>query len=248
MSNPTLELLQNRRSIRAFTGDAVEEAHLEQILRAGQQAATSINGQQISLIVTRDVAQIAQIAEIAGGQPQVRTANIFITVVMDFNRTAIATEQAGEKQLIHESSEALVVGAIDAGIMLNALQIAANSLGYGSTAIGGIRRDSKALIELLKLPEKTFPLVGMTLGVPDEKKVPQVKPRVPLNSFAMNECYDNALVAQGVKEYDAALRLWWDQQGLTNLPSYQNAVAGFYKTIYCPSVTESLQQQGFLLK
>ncbi|MEZ5672568.1 MAG: hypothetical protein R3E08_09355 [Thiotrichaceae bacterium] len=50
---------------------------------------------------------------------------MFVTFVIDFNRTAIAIESLGKQQYIEQSAEGIIVGAIDAGIMLTALQAAA---------------------------------------------------------------------------------------------------------------------------
>ncbi|GAM56434.1 hypothetical protein JCM19231_2580 [Vibrio ishigakensis] len=113
--------------MRNFTGESVKEQDLQLILKAAQQAPTSINAQQVSLVITRNKENIQKIAEIAGGQPQVASADVFITIVIDYHRTAVATELAGKEQVIHRSAEGIVVGAGDAGIMLNALQTAANS-------------------------------------------------------------------------------------------------------------------------
>ncbi|OKL45076.1 nitroreductase family protein [Pseudovibrio exalbescens] len=245
MTNTVLEQMMNRRSVRAFTGEAVKDEHLELILKAGQQAPTSINGQQISLVVTRDKDSIKKIAEIAGGQPQVANADVFITVVIDYVRPGFATFLAGEEIVIEKSAEGLLVGAVDAGIMTNALQTAAESLGYGSTAIGGIRRAPEEMIKLLGLPPRTYPINGLTLGVPDEKKLPAVKPRVPLETFAMHEKYNAKTVADGVKVYDATLREWWDEQGMTEMPSYTVSTAAFYKSVYFPKVATTLRAQGF---
>ena len=52
--NKVIEQLQNRRSVRNFTGEKVKDEDLELILRTAQRAPSSVNGQQISLIVTRD--------------------------------------------------------------------------------------------------------------------------------------------------------------------------------------------------
>ena len=51
--NKVIEQLQNRRSVRNFTGEKVKDEDLELILRTAQRAPSSVNGQQISLIVTR---------------------------------------------------------------------------------------------------------------------------------------------------------------------------------------------------
>ena len=129
--NQIIEQLSTRKSIRQFTGENVKPEDLELIIRTAQRCPTSINGQQISLVYTKDKATIKQISELCGKQEQVATADVFITIVVDFNRTAFAVEQAGETQLIDKSAEGVLVGAVDAGIMLNAIQVAAESLGYG---------------------------------------------------------------------------------------------------------------------
>ena len=244
--NPTLEQLLNRRSIRNFTGESVKSEDLKLILQAAQQAPTSINGQQVSLVVTRDKSKIKKIAEIAGGQPQVATADVFVTVVIDYHRAQAAMAEAGEDMVISRSAEGILVGSVDAGIAVNALQTAAESLGYGTTTIGGIRSNPQAMIDLLELPQNTYPALGSTIGVPDNAVPSAVKPRVALESFAMDEVYDAQKVAQGVKQYDLDLRKWWDSIGLTEMPSYTAQTAQFYNKVYFPKVAQSLEQQGFV--
>ena len=65
--NETVKQLQNRRSVREFTGEEVKEEDLQTILYTAQRAANSVNGQQTSLIVIRDKEKLAKIAEICGG-------------------------------------------------------------------------------------------------------------------------------------------------------------------------------------
>ncbi|MFZ2166093.1 MAG: nitroreductase family protein [Propionibacteriaceae bacterium] len=243
--NPTLNQLNQRRSVRAFTGEPVKPGDLQAILAATQQAPSSINGQQLSLIVVQDRERIAQIAKVAGGQPQVAGATVFVAFVVDFNRTAVAAEKAGFEQVIPRSAEGILTGAVDAGIALATFQAAAGALGYGTTSIGGIRRNPAELIALLELPPLTYPIVGAILGVPDEERLPQVKPRVPLESFAMPERYDADLVAAGVRAYDQTLRSWWDAQGLDQMPDYSKAVGTAYSTVYFPTVAATMREQGF---
>ncbi|NIY82461.1 nitroreductase family protein [Vibrio hepatarius] len=246
--NPIIEQQLNRRSVRNFTGDSVKQEDLDQILKAAQQAPTSVNGQQISLVVIRDKDTIAKIAEFAGGQPQVASADVFITVVVDYHRAAFAMADVDKEIVINRSAEGIMAGAVDAGIMLNALQTAAESFGYGTTAIGGIRANPDKMVELLGLPANTFPLVGTTIGVTDVASVSPVKPRVPVESFAMYEKYDSALVIQGMREYDIELREWWDNIGLKDMPSYAESTSQYYGQIYFPHIKKSLESQGFIFQ
>lgn len=245
MTNPIIEQLTTRRSIRAFNGEPVSDAHLDAILKATLQAPTSINAQQVSVVVVRDKDRIAEIADVCGGQPQVATADVIVVFLIDFNRTAVAAALQGVEQIVETQAEGLLVGGVDVGLALAAFQTAAESFGYGTTAIGATRADVPRMVELLNLPPRTYPVVASTIGVPDQTKMPLVKPRVPLASFAHQEHYDQDAVAAGVTEYDATLRTWWDDQGLTDMPSYVAETANTYATSYCPQVATSLREQGF---
>ena len=166
--NPTLDLLHKHHSDRSFTDEAIAEQDLAAIVEAAYRAPTSINGQQVSVVVVRDAAKRARIAEIAGGQPWIAKAPVFITVLIDFNKTRVGVEAAGAQQIIHESVEGFAVGAVDAGIALGSLMVAARSLGLGIVPIGGFRRDPQAVIDLLELPPLTFPIAGVAIGHVDQ--------------------------------------------------------------------------------
>lgn len=127
--NETIELLQSHHSSRSYTNQAVCDEMLDQIVRAAWHGPTSMNAQEISLVVTRDAATRARIAELAGGQAWIAQAPVFITLVIDFNKTEQGVRNAGRTQVIHESMEGYGVAAVDVGITLANLMIAARSLG-----------------------------------------------------------------------------------------------------------------------
>ena len=52
--NEVIKQLQNRRSVREFTGEKIKEEDLQTILATAQRAANSVNGQQTSLIIIKD--------------------------------------------------------------------------------------------------------------------------------------------------------------------------------------------------
>lgn len=244
-SNDVLDVLRSRRSVRVFSGEHVAEADLEAILLATRQAPMSINAEGLSLVVVRDPERIRAIAEIAGGQVQVAGADVVVVFVADFHRTGIASRNEGVEQVVQNMAEGVLVGAVDAGIALATFQTAAHSLGYGTTAIGGIRRAPDRLVELLDLPEHTFPVVASTLGIPDAAHLPLVKPRMPLASYAMDERYDADAVEEGTRTYDPELRAWWDAQGMEERGSWSHDTAAHYSRYYYPRVAATLRDQGF---
>lgn len=248
--NEILKQLNNRKSIRNFTGESVRDEDLKLIFEAGLRAPTSINGQQISLVYTRDKEKIKKLAELCGGQPQVESADVFISIVVDFNRTKFAAEEIGKnKHVIEKGIEGVIVGAIDAGIMLTSLQAAAESLGYGTTAIGAIRLYPNKMIELLGLPKNTYPILGTTIGVSTkEAKNTPLKPRVPLESFAMEDKYDNNAVEKGAIEYESALNKYRKDNNMDYLTSWAEQISNYYSKIYFQEVGSSLKKQGFDFK
>ncbi|KLE02625.1 nitroreductase family protein [Aliarcobacter butzleri] len=247
--NPIIKQLSERKSIRQFTGEFVKDEDLELIIKTAQRCPTSINGQQISLIYTKDKEKIKQIAQLCGGQEQIATADVFITICVDFNRTIFAVEQTGEKHQIDKSAEGVLVGAVDAGIMLNAIQITAESLGYGTTAIGAVRNEPAKMIELLNLPLKTFPIVGTTIGVPTlEAKNAPLKPRIPLESFAFEDNYDDKKVKDGVLVYEKQMKKFREDNNMNYLQSYCEQTANYYKNIYFRKIEENYTKQGFIFK
>lgn len=247
--NSIIKQLSSRKSIRQFTGASVSNEDLELIIKTAQRCPTSINGQQISLVYTKDKKKIKEIAALCGGQEQVASADIFITIVVDFNRTIFAVEQVGEKHQIDNSAEGILVGAVDAGIMLNAIQVAAESLGYGTTAIGAVRNHPDAMIKLLGLPKKTFPIVGTTIGVSTKDAVDApLKPRIPIEGFAFEDKYNDEKMKDAVLKYEKEMKHFREENNMDYLQSYCEQTANYYKNIYFKKVAENYKIQGFEFK
>jgi len=242
--NETLRLMQSHRSNRSYKPHPVSDQMLDQIIEAAYRGPTSVNSQQVSLVVVRDRAKRARIAEIAGGQPWIAQAPVFITVVVDFHKTRLGVEKAGETQVAHESLEGIVAGTLDAGIALGNLMTAARSLGLGIVPIGGIRRDPQAMIDLLQLPPLTFPVAGVCVGYIAEE-VPQ-KPRMGKASFQHDEWYHLHALPSLIAAYDDVLAQYWKKIGRPDGVPWSAGVAEYYRTIYFPKVRPVAVKQGFL--
>ncbi len=242
--NETLRIQQAHRSIRNYKTDPISDAMLDQIIAAAQQAPTSMNAQEISLVVVRDAEKRARIAELAGGQAWVAQAPVFITIVVDFHKTDLGVRKAGQMQIIHESMEGFGVAAVDAGIGLGTLITAAESLGLGIVPIGGIRRSPQEMIELLELPPLTFPLVGLCIGhIADD--TPQ-KPRMDIATYRHDEHYDASRYVAAIDSYDFTIMEYWKQLGRSDgLPWSQN-LGNKLKRIYFPQVKPTAAMQGLL--
>jgi FMN reductase [NAD(P)H] len=245
MKNETLELLNAHRSERHYLDKPISESVLDSIISAAYHAPTSVNSQQVSLVVTRDKQKRAQIAQLAGGQPWITQAPVFITLVLDMHKSQRAIEMAGKQQLAHLSVESLISGATDVGIALEALMVAAHANGLGIVPIGGIRRSPQAMISLLQLPALTFPVVGLAIGYVDQP-APQ-KPRLPIESFRHDEYYHADDIPGAITQYNATLLNHWQQTGRSDGEDWSNNTASYYQHIYFPDVLPAVLQQGFKL-
>ena len=242
--NETLRTQQAHRSIRSFKPDPVSDKILDQLIAAAHQAPTSMNAQEISLVVVRDAGKRARIAELAGGQAWIAQAPVFITIVIDFHKTDLGVRKAGQTQIIHETMEGFGVAAVDAGIVLGTLITAAESLGLGIVPIGGIRRNPQDMIDLLGLPPLTFPLVGLCIGH-IANNAPQ-KPRMDINTFRHDERYDAGSYAAAIDAYDVTIVEYWRQLGRGDGGSWSSNLGDFYRQMYFPQVKPVAAMQGLL--
>ncbi len=242
--NKTIELIKDHRSIRDFKPDPIDEHIIEEIVHAAQAMPNSINGQQTSVIVVTNKENKATLANLAGGQPWIEQAPLFLLFVMDFHKTELAAKKNGLTQVIHESVEGTMVGTFDAGLNMGAAIIAAESLGLGVVPIGGIRKNPQELIELFNLPEKVFPVAGLAIGYPNSPS--KKKPRLPINTFRHDEVYQQEHLQPAIDHYDAHMQEYLKQINREQEGNWSQNTAGIYQYVYFPDVHPTMKKQGFL--
>ncbi len=237
------DVIMQHRSIRKFKKDDLPEEHLEKILQAAIHAPSSVNGQQWSVIVIRDTDVKKKFAELSGGQEWISECPIFLLFVMDYHKIAVQMKKIGIPFKNIDSIEATMVGCVDVGIAYSNAMNVAESLGYGTVPIGGIRRDPAQVIELLKLPQYVYPILGMCIGVSDQNV--EKKPRLPFNAYVSQETY-NADTEKLVDDYNETISQYLAKRtNGADSSTWIERVAGFYKDVYFPQVYPTLLSQGF---
>jgi FMN reductase [NAD(P)H] len=91
--NETIRLLQAHHSSRSYKADPIPEEILEAVIESARRAPTSTNSHEISLVVVRNAASRARIAEIAGGQSWIAQAPVFIAVIADLYKTGLGVKK-----------------------------------------------------------------------------------------------------------------------------------------------------------
>ncbi|MHB8945692.1 MAG: nitroreductase family protein [Bacillota bacterium] len=182
-SNPVIEAIMNRSSVRRFEDREVPEEILETIVAAGRQAP--FTGQMYSVIVIRERARREELARLFG--PMAVRAPVFLLICVDFNKLERFVAAKGRKNQANDLA-LLFLGIQDAAYFGQNLVLAADSLGLGSCFLGGAAFHGAQLSVLCDLPRRVYPLVGLVLGYPAGRR-PGPRPRVPLDLVMFHERY-----------------------------------------------------------
>jgi len=240
------EVIKGHRSIRSYSQEMIKESDLNKIIEAATLSPTTINGQQHSIIVVKDQETKKELAKLSGGQFWIEKAAVFLLFVTDFKKIKDIMAAKGLELGQTDSIEANISSSVDIGISLGNAMNVAESLGYGCVPIGGIKRDIEKVIELFNLPEYTFPVVGLTVGVIEDNSQP-TKPKMG-NLMVHNEKYqvksleEIALYDNIVKEYMIERTNGKEQR------NYSESVAAYYENAYLKNEIETMRKQGFKVK
>ena len=176
--NSTIELLQNHRVYRDFDPTAtVSTEALDAIIKSAQQAPSWMNGQHYSIINVTDSALRQQIVDLQPRNPQIGQCSVFLVFVMDGYRSYLASEAEGGSFEGFTDPDTFITLSVDTAMAAQNAAVAAESLGYATCPIGGLRLIAKDLIHLLNLPKYTYPIFGLCIGKPSVDM--RVKPRLP---------------------------------------------------------------------
>ncbi len=243
-------VLLNRRSYREYNNKEVDVSIIKEAIEIAQRTANSVNGQQISVVLSTDKEVLNKIAEVNWGQQHIKDASAFITFVVDYNRSGAVIEKVDKEIIIQNDIESILVGAVDAGLISQSIELLLQSQGIGTCQIGGIRQNIIKMNEILNIKGNAFAVLGMTIGYEDnfENTKTELRPRVELDSFMFKEKYNIDKVKEGALNYDNVLNEWWDSKGLSNHRSYTDSMSSFYTQYYMANEFNQLQQIGFLNK
>jgi nitroreductase len=153
MDDPVL----SRRSIRKYTGEPVDDATVERLLRAAMAAPSAGNQQPWQFIVLRDRATLAQITEWHPYAKMLPSAPLAIIVCGD-----------------PDDAKWAALWTQDCAACTENLLIEAELLGLGAVWLGihPLPEREAALRGLLGIPETVVPFAIVPFGWPQERKEP----------------------------------------------------------------------------
>lgn len=193
----TITLMKSHASVRRFKEEAIPQEDLNEILSAAQMASSWKNFQSYSVILVRSQEKKDALFELVP-QEAIRQSAAFLLFVGDLNR-AEKGARLHTDTFQPQGVEGLLITSVDAALAGQNTLLAAESLGYGGVIIGLVRYKSVEVAELFKLPDYTYPVFGIALGVPNQKH--DVKPRLPLENVVFEEEYQEQ-TAEAIEAYD----------------------------------------------
>ncbi|MFX0058677.1 MAG: nitroreductase family protein [Candidatus Hodarchaeota archaeon] len=177
-----LQLIFNRRTIRAYNSKEITEQEIEIIIKAAMRAPTAGNLMLYTILEVKDQKLKDQLAITCDNQPHIAKAPLILIFLADMQRwwdyfKICKTDELCEK--INEEFETpkesdLLLACCDALIAAQNAVIAAEALGIGSCYIGDIMENIETHRKMFDLPQWVFPITMLCFGYPktNNKKIP----------------------------------------------------------------------------
>jgi len=162
MDNPVISTMMKRKSVRKYTSQQVDDATIETVVRAGQQAPFA--AQLYTMLLNRK-------------KKHPFGAPLLFTFCVDMHKLEVIMARRGWKTVSNNLSM-LLFGIQDAAYAAENMVIAAESLGMGSCFLGMTPYKATRIQKTYHLPQRVFPLVELIMGYPAEEFAP--RPRYPM--------------------------------------------------------------------
>lgn len=152
-SNDMLSVILNRKSVRNFTGKAVNRKLLETLLKAAMAAPSAANKQPWSFIAITDSEIIKELADKLPNTPMLKTAG-----------AAIAVCGIPEKSF----PDLQDYWTLDCAAATQNILLAAEAIGLGAVWIAVHQRQERAVAtrKILNIPENAVPFNIISIGHP----------------------------------------------------------------------------------
>ena len=234
----TITLMKSHTSVRRFKNQEIPQEDLNTILSAGQMASSWKNFQSYSVILVRSQEKKDALFELVP-QEAIRQSAAFLLFVGDLNR-AEKGARLHTDTFQPQGVEGLLITSVDAALAGQNTLLAAESLGYGGVIIGLVRYKSVEIAELFNLPDYTYPVFGIALGVPNQKH--DVKPRLPLENVVFEEEYQEQ-TAEAIEVYD---RVQTEYAGARVTTTWSQRLAEQFGQPEPSSTRENLEQKNLM--
>lgn len=164
--NETMKTILNRRSIRAYTGEQIQEEQLQDILKAGIYAPSAMNQESWHFTVVQNKDILNRINEACKEVFRKSGNKAFEERA---NKEGFSVFYNAPTLIIVSGDEKAIATQLDCAIALENMFLAAESMNIGSCWIHAISQlfqaeEGKALLADLSIPEGYKPLFSGAFG------------------------------------------------------------------------------------
>ncbi len=173
--NETLQLINNRKSVRKFQNKEIGSGNIHTIIQSAMRAPTAGNQMLYSIIEVEDQTLKDRLVNSCDNQPFISSSPLVLLFLADFQRSydfflSSGVIDYGKKEGITHRTPGVgefMLASCDALIAAQTSVLAAESLGIGSCYIGDIMENYELHRELFDLPDYTFPVSMLCYGYPE---------------------------------------------------------------------------------
>jgi nitroreductase/FMN reductase [NAD(P)H] len=195
----TVAQILAHRTRRRFLDRPVDQALLRIVLACGFSAPSKSDLQQASVIVVDDADLRAEITGLLPSMPWIAEAPVFLVMLADSRRVRRLCSLRG-RPFANDHLDSVINAAVDAGLVMQNIITAAESVGLGCCPISVIRNHAATVSALFALPDQVFPLAGLCLGWPADD--PSISLRLPPALTVHHNRYDDQELPALVDDYD----------------------------------------------
>ncbi len=243
-----LDFMLEHKSIRVWKKDAIDEDLMKKLFEIANRTSTSNGMQNASIIRVKDPSKRKELAEVAG-QKYLQDCPELLVFIADCYRNVKIMEEKNSQEIFANDGDRFFQAWTDASLMAQNVACAAELSGLGVVFFGSILNDARKTIEILNLPENTFPVVGLGIGYPDQE--PQLKPRIHIEDKLFVDGYEKKdSYLEAFKYYDKEMQTYYDLRNAHKaLDAFTDQVVdkNNKKIAKRSEILEEIKKQGFKL-
>lgn len=246
-----LNQMKERYSCRAFSDKKIPEDVLKDIIEVGLRAASGGNLQPYSIIVVKDKDNKKLLYEACGEQKFIQDAAVNLVFLMDWHKYDIYTKQKNAPFIAYKSFFHFLIAMEDIMCTAQSIETAAFLSGIGSCYVGSIIGESSYIKKQLNLPDKTYPVLILSLGYPKNNPPAKIK-KLSYDTMVFDEKYKDFTDEDIFKAYEEK----YDGR-ITNLPqqepyrsesieTFKNALLTTYSEAEADEILKKAIEDGFI--
>ena len=173
----------------------------------------------------------------------------YVIFIVDLYRNQQIRQQLGKDDGRVHTTDIFFQAMEDTLLAFQNVANAVESMSLGYVPLGTVNDHPLKMLETLNLPELTFPVLGMQVGVPDQK--PQLKPRLPQKFTCFEGNYPTDFNVKDLADYDKIVTTYYDLRNSNRrIDSFTKQITGAKLNNHetdRDELSEELHDQGLCL-